>query len=60
LAIGRGGQNVRLAAKLTGWKIDVRSQSHPEEAQEGGVAGIVSTDQIPPHEDGEEKEDVII
>lgn len=26
LAIGRGGQNVRLAAKLTGWKIDVRSE----------------------------------
>lgn len=25
LAIGRAGQNVRLAAKLTGWKIDVRS-----------------------------------
>jgi len=25
LAIGRGGQNVRLAAKLTGWKIDIRS-----------------------------------
>jgi N utilization substance protein A len=38
LAIGKGGQNVRLAAKLTGWKIDVRSQSRPEEAQEGGVA----------------------
>ncbi|OIO49451.1 MAG: transcription termination factor NusA [Parcubacteria group bacterium CG1_02_42_13] len=38
LAIGKGGQNVRLAAKLTGWKIDVRSQSKPEEAQEGGVA----------------------
>jgi transcription termination/antitermination protein NusA len=29
LAIGKGGQNVRLAAKLTGWKIDVRS---PREA----------------------------
>ncbi|MBI2624755.1 MAG: transcription termination/antitermination protein NusA [Candidatus Nealsonbacteria bacterium] len=29
LAIGKEGQNVRLAAKLTGWKIDVRS---PEEA----------------------------
>ncbi len=28
LAIGRGGQNVRLAAKLTGWKIDIVS-SHP-------------------------------
>ncbi len=27
LAIGKGGQNVRLAAKLTGWKIDVRSQA---------------------------------
>lgn len=25
LAIGRGGQNVRLAAKLTGWKIDITS-----------------------------------
>jgi len=24
LAIGKGGQNVRLAAKLTGWKIDIR------------------------------------
>lgn len=38
LAIGRGGQNVRLAAKLTGWKIDVRSQAHPDAVQEGGVA----------------------
>ena len=26
LAIGKGGQNVRLAAKLTGWRIDVRSK----------------------------------
>ena len=31
LAIGKEGQNVRLAAKLTGWKIDVRS---PEQAAE--------------------------
>jgi N utilization substance protein A len=38
LAIGRGGQNVRLAARLTGWKIDVRSQSNPDEVQEGGIA----------------------
>lgn len=30
LAIGKGGQNVRLAAKLTGWKIDVRSSKKPE------------------------------
>ena len=27
LAIGKSGQNVRLAAKLTGWKIDVKSKS---------------------------------
>ncbi len=31
LAIGKNGQNVRLAAKLTGWKIDVRSQETIEE-----------------------------
>lgn len=31
LAIGKGGQNVRLAAKLTGWKIDIRSAGKPEE-----------------------------
>ncbi len=30
LAIGKRGQNVRLAAKLTGWKIDVRSESKEE------------------------------
>lgn len=37
LAIGKGGQNVRLAAKLTGWKIDIKS-THPnikEEVEEG-------------------------
>lgn len=32
LAIGRGGQNVRLAAKLTGWKIDIVSQKGEEVA----------------------------
>ena len=30
LAIGRDGQNARLAARLTGWKIDVKSESSPE------------------------------
>ncbi len=29
LAIGKEGQNARLAAKLTGWKIDIRPQSAP-------------------------------
>ena len=26
LAIGKSGQNVRLAAKLTGWKIDISAE----------------------------------
>jgi len=38
LAIGKGGQNVRLAAKLTGYKIDVRSEAAPDQVVEGGVA----------------------
>lgn len=32
LAIGKDGQNVRLAAKLTGWKIDVRTPEKADEA----------------------------
>ena len=36
LAIGKGGQNVRLAAKLTGWKIDIISvEGEYVEAEEG-------------------------
>ena len=34
LAIGKGGQNVRLAAKLTGWKIDIKSTAAPVETAE--------------------------
>lgn len=30
LAIGREGQNARLAARLTGWRIDIRSDAEPE------------------------------
>lgn len=33
LAIGKAGQNARLAAKLTGWKIDIKSES--QAAEEG-------------------------
>ncbi len=35
LAIGKEGQNARLAAKLTGWRIDIRSQSAAERVQAG-------------------------
>ena len=34
LAIGKEGQNVRLAAQLTGWKIDVRSPEKEKEREE--------------------------
>ncbi len=33
LAIGRKGQNVRLAAKLTGWKVDIQSTEAAEETE---------------------------
>lgn len=36
LAIGKKGQNARLAAKLTGWKIDIKSES---DAIEEGIVG---------------------
>src|SRR2546423_10913078 len=37
LAIGREGQNARLAARLTGWRIDIRSETEfaAEEGQHG-------------------------
>ena len=47
LAIGRGGQNVRLAAKLTGWKIDVAGEGGDlivEADNEGVLDGEVLED----------------
>ena len=38
LAIGREGQNARLAARLTGWRIDIRSDTAPVEAAPAGEA----------------------
>jgi len=63
LAIGRGGQNVRLAAKITGWKIDVRSQENPEEVQEGGIADAKEEtapvkEVVVPEEEAKEKGEV--
>lgn len=42
LAIGRGGQNVRLAAKLTGWKIDIVSLGGEEIAESDGRETVVA------------------
>ncbi|MFD6751945.1 MULTISPECIES: transcription termination factor NusA [Micromonospora] len=41
LAIGREGQNARLAARLTGWRIDIRS-----DAEQAGAAGRPGVDQV--------------
>ncbi|WP_019137514.1 transcription termination factor NusA [Cellulomonas massiliensis] len=43
LAIGKEGQNARLAAKLTGWRIDIRSDA------EGAAGGADETSDTPGH-----------
>jgi N utilization substance protein A len=40
LAIGKKGQNVRLAAKLTGWKIDIKSDEDKKKEVELTLAGL--------------------
>lgn len=62
LAIGRGGQNVRLAAKLTGWKIDIVSANTGEDLAEADADGSVEVDAPADSEasediEGEESED---
>jgi N utilization substance protein A len=52
LAIGKEGQNARLAAKLTGWKIDIRSESEAENpAPEDAEAEDSATDHPPAADD---------
>ncbi len=42
VAIGREGQNVRLAARLTGWKIDVKnSHEYDQEAEDAAVSELI-------------------
>ncbi|HJW08614.1 MAG TPA: transcription termination factor NusA [Holophagaceae bacterium] len=41
VAIGKRGQNVRLAAKLTGWNIDVRSELEKRRESEAALAGAI-------------------
>ena len=56
LAIGKGGQNVRLAAKLTGWKVDIKSTGKPEEAEDE-VKEEEKRAEAPKEEVAEEKEE---
>jgi N utilization substance protein A len=41
LAIGKRGQNVRLASKLTEWRIDIRSETDLEETFQGAVSAFM-------------------
>jgi transcription termination/antitermination protein NusA len=52
LAIGKKGQNVRLAAKLLGWKIDIKSEEEKRQEVEQQMSGLMSgaatpLDQVP-------------
>jgi DNA uptake protein ComE-like DNA-binding protein len=46
LAIGKGGQNARLAAKLTGWKIDLTSKSEEKKRHEMEQASRIEVEKL--------------
>ncbi|MGB5823755.1 MAG: transcription termination factor NusA [Proteocatella sp.] len=46
LAIGKEGQNARLAAKLTGWKIDIKSETQAELINEGIFAELMKEETL--------------
>ncbi len=48
LAIGKQGQNVRLAAKLTGWKIDIRTEKQYAEEQAKKMFAVDNMNGAPP------------
>jgi N utilization substance protein A len=48
LAIGKKGQNVRLAAKLTGWKIDIKSEEEKRKEVEAQLEGLDFAPPAPP------------
>jgi transcription termination/antitermination protein NusA len=54
LAIGREGQNARLAARLTGWRIDIHSDAEPTTPPEGDAAGDTPLHTGEPSPQGEE------
>jgi N utilization substance protein A len=47
LAIGKKGQNVRLAAKLLGWKIDIKSEEEKRQEVEQQMSALVGTAATP-------------
>ena len=47
LAIGKGGQNARLAAKLTGWKIDIVGETEHSRELHIGLSQLVEVSELP-------------
>jgi N utilization substance protein A len=47
LAIGKKGQNVRLAAKLLGWKIDIKSEEEKRQEVEEQMRGVLNQQSTP-------------
>jgi len=60
LAIGKGGQNVRLAAKLTGWKIDVISDESEGEKDDNNTEEIKAEEPQKTEEKAKEVKEEII
>ena len=58
LAIGKEGQNARLAAKLTGWRVDIKSASDYEAERVEAAKQLVETEEEAVVEEVEEKEEV--
>jgi len=46
LAIGKEGQNARLAARMTGWRIDIRSDEATDESDEGVASAASQIDAV--------------
>ena len=57
LAIGKRGQNARLAAKLTGWKIDIKSET---DARELGIYPSATSTFIPAEDEESDFADVAV
>ena len=56
LAIGKAGQNARLAARLTNWKIDIKSESQIRELIEKAQAEEAEDEEIEELEDNNDEE----
>ena len=57
LAIGKEGQNARLAARLTGWKIDIKSKTDFDSMTDDDIDEILGRNEIEELDDGLEKDE---